>query len=108
MTTLTTSATAQIGPDGRVVISIGPTVYGVTWRVTRVSINSDSVDQPTFRLYKNAETPSMFQDGSRTGKGDSSETDIQLFNLDKLICVWEGGTPGTNVGVFIQGEQSGV
>lgn len=83
--------------------ALGPTVYGVTWTVNRVSVFSDSTTKPKFMLYRNVESPTTYVDGSKSGNGDTSETDIELLNLDNLVCVWTGGEPGKSATVILQG-----
>ena len=97
------SQSAVINGVGRAEIALGPVVYGQNWQVNRVTISGDGADKPTFRMYKTVESNTTFLDGSRNGNGDSSETNIQVFCMDRILCVWTNGTPGANVGVVIQG-----
>lgn len=107
-TLLNTSASARVGSNGRAMIALGPTVFGVTWTVKIIAVNSDSAIKPRFKLYRNVESPTTYIDGTTNGNQNTSETEIALLNLDKLVCVWEGASAGANVSVFIQGSQYGV
>jgi hypothetical protein len=97
------SRTAIFGADGVARCVIGPTVFGESWKIRRMIVNTSSDLDTDVRVYLNAENPTRMIDGSFTGNRDFSETNLTLQTLDQLIVVWISGTPGTYATFLVQG-----
>jgi hypothetical protein len=100
---LDTNRTVTFDSTGTARIIIGPSVYGETWRVRRMTVTSDSAVESDARVYLNAEIDSRLVAGSWSGNRDFNETDITLQTLDRFICVWTRGTTGARASLLIQG-----
>jgi hypothetical protein len=100
---LDTNRTAQFNSAGVARLTIGPTVYGESWRIRRMTVTSDSTADSDVRVYLNAEIDSRLVAGSWSGNRDFNETDITLQTLDRFIVVWVGGTPNANASFLLQG-----
>jgi hypothetical protein len=100
---LDTNLNAVFGTDGVARGTIGPTVYGDKWRVRRMVVSTDSAADTDARVYLNLEIPSRMVAGSYSGNQDFNETDITLQTLDRLIVVWNSGTPAARAAFLIQG-----
>lgn len=100
---LDTNRTVTIGADGTGRIAIGPTVFGESWRVRRMTVTSDSVADSDARVYLNAELDSRLIAGTWSGNRDFNETDITLQTLDRFIVVWVGATVGAHASLLLQG-----
>lgn len=100
---LDTNRTVRFDNTGTAKVIMGPTIYGETWRVKRMAVNSDSTADSDARVYLNAEIDSRMIAGTWSGNRDFNETDITLQTLDRLICVWVAGTPGTNASFLLWG-----
>lgn len=68
-----------------------------------MTVTSDSASDSDARVYLNAVLDSRLVAGSWSGNRDFNETDLTLQTLDKLIVVWDGGTPGANASFLLQG-----
>ena len=100
---LDTNRTARFDASGTAKVTLGPTVYGESWRVRRMTVTSDSSNDSDARVYLNAEIDSRLVAGTWSGNRDFNETDLTLQTLDQLIVVWVGGTVGANASFLIQG-----
>lgn len=100
---LDTNRTVVFDSSGTARITIGPSVYGETWRVRRMTVTSDSAADSDARVYLNAEIDSRLVAGTWSGNRDFNETDITMQTLDRFICVWTGGTPGARASLLLQG-----
>jgi hypothetical protein len=100
---LDTNRTAVFDSTGTARVIIGPDVYGEYWRVRRMTVTSDSASDSDARVYLNAELDSRLVAGSWSGNRDFNETDMTLMTLDRLIVVWDGGTPGARASFLLQG-----
>jgi hypothetical protein len=100
---LDTNRTAVFDSAGMATVTVGPTVYGESWRVRRMTVTSDSTSDSDARVYLNAVLDSRLVAGSWSGNRDFNETDLTLQTLDKLIVVWEGGTQGAHASFLLQG-----
>lgn len=100
---LDTNRTAVFDSTGRASLTIGPTVFGESWRVRRMTVTSDSASDSDARVYLNAELDSRLVAGSWSGNRDFNETDLTLQTLDRLIVVWDGGTTGAHASFLLQG-----
>lgn len=100
---LDTSLNAVFNAAGIARGTIGPNVYGERWRVRRMAVSTDSAADTDARVYLNMEVPSRMIAGSYSGNQDFNETDITLQNLDRLIVVWDSGTPGAHAAFLVQG-----
>lgn len=102
------SITDTFDADGIARASTGPTVFGTKWEVTRLVTSTTSVADTTLKVYLNSETPSALVDSTYLANNDVSETNsIMLATLDKLVFVWEGGTPGAVATGIVTGMQKG-
>ena len=86
-------------------VRIGPTVYGESWRLRRMTVNTTSSSDTDAKVFLNYETESRMVAGSYSGNRDFNETDMTLQTLDVLICVWTEGTPGANASLVLQGTK---
>lgn len=102
---LDTSASAVFGATGVARLRIGPQVFGDSWRVRRMTVNTTSDADTDVRVYLNAEMDSRLVAGSFSGNRDFNETDLTLQTLDTLIVVWVDGTPGANATFVLQGTR---
>ena len=100
---LDTNRIAVFDSAGTARLTIGPTIFGETWRVRRMTVTSDSLSDSYARVYLNAELDSRLVAGSWSGNRDFNETDITLQTLDRFIVVWVGGTPGRHASFLVQG-----
>lgn len=100
---LDTSRTAVFNSAGTATVTVGPTVYGESWRIRRMTVISDSADDSDAKVYLNAVLDSRLVAGSWSGNRDFNETDLTLQTLDKLIVVWDGGTAGAHASFLLQG-----
>lgn len=100
---LDTNRTVKFDSTGTARIIIGPTVFGESWRVRRMTVTSDSALDSDARVYLNAEIDSRLVAGTWSGNRDFNETDITLQTLDRFIVVWVNGTPNANASFLIQG-----
>lgn len=101
------SASATFDDSGRAVVSLGPTVYGVAWEITRVVVSTTSSAQTQLRVYRGTEQASRLVDSTYTGNDNTSETDVKLSNLESLLFVWTGGDVGAIATAVIDGTQTG-
>jgi hypothetical protein len=112
-TPLDTSVTAQFlddGAGGTIARAIsGPTVFGSRWEITSISVSTTStaLSSSVFKLYRNNEGPSGFLEGTYSGDSDTSDTNLILGTLDKLIFVWTGGTLGSYATGSLRGNSVG-
>jgi hypothetical protein len=100
---LDTNASVVFDSTGTARLIIGPTIFGETWRVRRMTVTSDSDSDSDARVYLNAELDSRLVAGTWSGNRDFNETDITLQTLDRFIVVWVGGTPGKRASFLVQG-----
>lgn len=100
---LDTNRSVKFDSTGTARIIIGPTVFGESWRVRRMTVTSDSTLDSDAKVYLNAEIDSRLVAGTWSGNRDFNETDLTLQTLDRLIVVWVGGTPGANASFLLQG-----
>jgi hypothetical protein len=105
---LDTNRTVIFDSSGIARVIIGPTVYGETWRVRRMTVSSDSAADSDAKVYLNSEVDSRLVAGSFSGNRDFNETDITMQTLDRFICVWSGGTPGARASFLLQGVSERV
>lgn len=103
-----TAAFIDDGNGGTVArVETAPTVYGSTWHVRRIVVNTTSSGingSSVFKLYRVNEQPSNMVDGTYSGDQDVDETQFGLMALEKLIFVWTGGDLGAIATAVISGE----
>jgi hypothetical protein len=102
---LDTNARAVFDITGTARLRIGPTVFGESWRVRRMTVSTDSAGDTDAKVYLNAELDSRMVAGSYSGNRDFNETDVTLQTLDQLIVVWLEGSPGANATFVLQGTK---
>jgi len=100
---LDTNRTVTFDATGTARVTVGPTVYGESWRVRRMTVTSDSALDSDARVYLNSEIDSRLVAGTWSGNRDFNETDLTLQTLDRLIVVWVGGTIGAHASFLVQG-----
>ena len=100
---LDTNASATFNSAGIARVRLGPKVFGETWRVRRMTVSTDSVDDTDVKVYLNSEIATRMVAGSYSGNRDFNETDLTLQTLDTLIVVWDSGTPGAHADFLLQG-----
>lgn len=101
------SATGTFDANGRATVSIGPTVYGARWNVTRLVVSTTSTAETQLRVYRGSEQASRLVDSTYTANQNTSETDVTLGTLETLLFVWTGGDPGAIATAVIEGDQVG-
>jgi hypothetical protein len=96
---LETSATGVIGASGSVVVTdIGPARPGERWVITNTSVTSSA--NCVFQTFRGRDALDSRQiDYTEQGKGDSSDTKIELSPQGKICVKWTGavGVSGTVV-----------
>ena len=102
---LDTNASGVFDAAGIARVRLGPKVFGDTWRVRRMTVSTDSVDDTDVKVYLNSEIATRMVAGSYSGNRDFNETDLTLQTLDTLICVWDSGTLGAHADFIIQGTK---
>jgi hypothetical protein len=100
---LDTNRSAPFDNAGTARLTIGPTIFGESWRIRRMTVATDSIEDTDARVYLNAEMDTRLVAGTWIGNRDFNETDLTLQTLDRLIVVWVGGTPGATATFVLQG-----
>jgi hypothetical protein len=103
---LTASRSVVFDANGRGSIALGPEKARENWHVTRITVQATGAAVPQARVYRGAESPSSFIDGTETGNLDVSETDLRLYPSDYVTTVWTGGSVGGIGSVVIEGTRS--
>lgn len=99
------SVSAVFGANGQVTISAGPTRPGQNWTVRRLSTSvTPKNGGEQVKVYMDNESDSNFLDGSRRASQDTSETAIEVGNLNRLVFVYSGGTPGAIATMHLVGD----
>lgn len=103
---LETQVEATIGADGSARVSLGPVIYGTTWKVARVVVTTTSTSATQFRLYRNSVAPARQVDSTFRGNDATSEESppIPLYYGENLIGVWSLGTPGATARMSLYGD----
>ena len=83
------SGEAQVGPNRR-------------WKITLLNTRTTSTTQTQVTVYRNTIGGQQL-DFSRTGNGDTSNTDIPLAQGEKLAVEWTGGASGTIASLDVEG-----
>lgn len=97
-TTLDSNGTA-------VITSVGPVVYGETWKIERISVNTTS--RCKFTVHRGDPTsPTTQIDGTVRGDLDTSETSISLLNGESIAFKWANGAAGAIGTVVIEGTRT--
>lgn len=103
---LDTNRTGVFDANGIARVTVGPTVYGESWRVRRMTVTSDSALDSDAKVYLNSEIDSRMVAGTWSGNRDFNETDLTLQTLDRLIVVWVNGTPNAHASFLLQGTKA--
>jgi hypothetical protein len=113
-TPLNTSVNPQFISDGAggtiARAETGPQVFGTRWEIDSVAISTTSTElvSSIFNMFVGSDSPSGFRGGSYSGDKDvDSSPNIVLQNLDRLICIWTGGTLGSYATAVITGKVVG-
>jgi hypothetical protein len=102
---LITSATTTFDTDNSASAVLGPERAGHKWHITRmVTTSGASGDFVQTTVYRNFESPTNTLDFTFQGAQATSETDLLLYEGEKLIFEWTGGTPGSQAIMIINGE----
>lgn len=108
MRVVNASASATFDANGQARATLGPSVYGVRWTITKMVTTTTSVDSATLKVYLNVVSEASIVDTTGSANADvSDDVGIVLETSDKLIFVWELGTPGTVATIVIYGRQEG-
>lgn len=78
-----------------------------SWEITNTAVQSTSTTVPTVKVYRGSESPSSFIEGSYTATFNSSNSQIDLNNGERLLVVFEGCTPGASCSVSVSGNKVG-
>lgn len=106
-TPVSVSASATFDVNGRAIASLGPSVFGVRWKLSRMVTSTTSTAETQLRVYRNTEQPSTLVDSTYTANQNTSETTLTLMTLEKVVFVWSGGDTGAVATVVLEGEQEG-
>lgn len=101
---LLVSISATFGANGEARAILGPVVFGTDWTVKRIVTTTTSVLESVLNVYFNVESVSSRIDGTYSGNKDVDDAEIPLRTLDKLVFVWQNGTPGAVATVILSGE----
>lgn len=101
------SASAVFDANGRASVSIGPTVFGIRWKINRLIVSTTSTAETQLRVYRGSEQASRMVDSTYTANQNTSETDVSLATLESLLFVWSGGDVGAIATAVIEGTQEG-
>lgn len=104
---LAESRIVTIGADGTGRVQLGPTVYGLHWKVKRMTTSGNSVLVASVDVYRGGESDVALIDHSDTANADVSETDLDLRDGDFITVVYRGGTPGAQMGFRVEGDMTG-
>jgi hypothetical protein len=102
---LLTSANVQIAADGTGTISIGPTVYGSTWKIDYTSVTNTGNDSSSCSVYQDLVADTSFLEATRNGNSDTTDTKFVLGQGASLVFVWRNATPGSFSTVVLRGTQ---
>lgn len=99
------SLNLTIAADGTATGEMSPVQYGVKWKITRFTTQSNSVLQTRLFIWLN-NIGGFPVDNTYLGNGAASELNnaVTLIGGDKLIWQWQGGTPGGAVTGIAYGE----
>jgi hypothetical protein len=101
---LDAAAYVTLDNNGDGVASIGPRHPGVTWRVTKAAVSTDTNDLiPNCRLYLGTVSPGSLLDGTVNGSQDSTDLDITLECGESLTAHWTAGDPGRRATLSVFG-----
>jgi len=105
-TSVTATFTGNDPTDSFATAEIANARAGITWRVRRIVVSSDSdiLNPPEMYMYRNYESPTTLLDSTRSGNADTSETDITLRSNEKLLFRWFKGTVGATATVSLSGD----
>lgn len=101
------SGSVTFDGSGRGAVSIGPDRAQTWWKVTRLVTSTSDGSAAVLRVYRTFESPAALLDSSRSGAGDTSETDFVVAPGDSLLAVYEAGTPGAIGTLVVYGELQG-
>lgn len=102
---LITSASMIFDVDGNASAILGPERAGQQWHVTRMVTTAGAPgDFVQTTVYRNFESPTNTLDFTFQGAQATSETDLILYEGEKLIFKWSGGTPGSQAIMIVNGE----
>lgn len=105
MTSPLASASVVLDGNGAGIVSVGPTVYGTVWTVTRL-ITSCTASPVSLNVYRQTVTPGNLVDSTKRGDGAASETHMTLNSGDVLIASYSGGPVGAVATFNIEGDQT--
>lgn len=91
---LDASVSVPFDANGRAVGQLGPTIYGHSWKVERMTTTTADTERNEVRVYMNSESPNRLIGGSDSANQDFDTVPFVMQTLDRLIIVWSLGTPG--------------
>jgi hypothetical protein len=100
---LATSVTATFDAGGNASASVGPVRYGQSWSVQSMVVSTTSASATRCSVYKNTIAQNNLVDSTGSGNNDTSDTSIDLANLDTLIFAWAGGSPSATATAIVYG-----
>ena len=86
-------------------VRIGPSKPGERWKVTIMNTANDGSLQPIHKVFRGPAGHGQQLDYTRSGKGDTSPTEIELRTGDYLTATWSGGTVGSQSMFTVEGIQ---
>lgn len=103
--TFSTTAQVRLDAAGAGEVSVAPNGSIAGWRVTLISVSTSTrVNEPTFKLYREAATQANFLEGSFSGSQDASDTTHTVTPGSQLVGQWTGGDVGAVATLRVTGE----
>lgn len=92
--------------SGQVVVTMEPARSYETWHITQTHIHTSSPTQTQLTVYRDSREPGNVIEGTALGNSDESDTVLDLRAGQKLIYVWQEGTPGEVATVTVRGTRT--
>ena len=106
---LNVSAQVTLNGSGNGTVSLGPSLPGVNWQPSLVSVSVSPTSGTTvsqFRLYLGLPVQQNLIGGTYTGDINSSGLSVTLWPGMILTGVWSGGNPGATAAMVLTGTQN--
>ena len=102
---LRTSISGSANSSGVCTLTTTPGRAGQSWLVTRISTTVVPTNtKERMQVYFNGISQLNYVDGTRRANSDTSETAIEVGNLDSLTFVFSGCNPGATCSINLTGK----
>lgn len=100
------SGEATFDSTGEATITSRTVPFGHRWRMSQLTVTTDSTTATSVAVYRNSAQPPNVVDAV-AGAGNSNTTDvpIDLVAGDRVVVQWTGGTAGTAARFTATGEE---